>query len=215
MFYICKKREDGRFGVMDTQDGIVEYYTPQDIIRYVTKLHLEIQGVVRKDNGKFGINILKPTDFQTVGSETLDLDGNSVDDFNLDCYRRDLEDLPDYEITELARNTANRLCSVIEYLTGKHYYGKSLEMLDGLDCLGFDKIDISDTDYAMSIYFNPDVQANLIYSKGFGFDLKMKLNDKMIPDSHFDSSFDNWKEDFESYRYKDIFRHYSNVSQFK
>lgn len=43
MFFICKKRKDG---VMDTVDGVVEYYTPNDIIKFTVKLHVKIKGVV-------------------------------------------------------------------------------------------------------------------------------------------------------------------------
>lgn len=215
MFYICKKREDGTFGVMDTQDGVVEYYEPQDIIKFVKKLHVDIQGVYKKESGSWGISVLKPTNFQTVSTELLDSDGSEIKDFDSEYYRIRYEELSNYEITQLAKKTADNLCSVIEYLTGKHYYGESLDMLDGIDCLGFNKIDIPDSDYYISIYFNPDVQANLIYSKGFGFDLMMKLNNELITDGHFDSSFDEWKEDFKDYKYKNIFRHYFNMSEFK
>lgn len=204
MFYICKKREDGKFGVMDSQDGVVEYYEPQEVIKYVKKLHVNIQGVYRKENGGWGISVLKPTSFQTISTELLDSDGGKVNNFDSEYYRIRYEELSEYEITQLARKTANNLSSVIESLTGKHYYGESLEMLDGLDCLGFDRVCIPDTDYSISIYFNPDVQANLIVSKGFGFDLY--LNGKHIDDGHFDSSFKDWKEDFKSYKYKNIFR---------
>ena len=41
MYYICKKKENimgVRFGIMDTEDGVVEYYSPRDIIEFVKGL---------------------------------------------------------------------------------------------------------------------------------------------------------------------------------
>lgn len=203
MFYVCKKREDGKFGVMDTQDGVVEYYTPQDIIRFVTKLHVDIKGVHHKDNGKFGISVLKPTNFQTVDTEVLDSSsGEIVSSFDPMHYRMKYENLSNKEVTQLALGTFNKLCEVIQGITFKDYSKRSLDMLDGIDCLGFDEIPLKD-DYTFSIYFNPDVQPNLIVSNGFGLDVFK--NGKMLDDGHFDSSFSDWKNDFLAYKYNYLF----------
>ena len=69
MYYICKKRENGTYGIMDTKDGIVEYYHPSVIIDMVFVQGIEIQGVFRTENGKIGISIFKPRDFETVSTE--------------------------------------------------------------------------------------------------------------------------------------------------
>lgn len=204
MFYICKKREDGKFGVMDTQDGVVEYYEPQEIIKYVKKLHVDIQGVYRKDNGSWGISVLKPTNFQTVSTELLDSEGSEVMNLDPEYYRRKYETLSEKEITKLAMATANKLYEVIKDLTWQDYFGETLEFLDGIYCLGFNRVCVPKTNYSISIFFNPDIQANLIVSNGFGFDLY--IDGKHISDGHFDSSFKNWKEDFKFYKYKDFFK---------
>lgn len=207
MFYICKKREDGNFGVMDSQDGVVEYYTPQEIIKFVTKLHIEIHGVCKKENGKFGIKVLKPTSFETISEDSLESDGKVAQSDTIihgsEFYKASYEELSEYEITKLAEDTALKLATVIRELTTNCYHGESLELLDGLDCVGYDNVKVYDTGYEMCIYFNPDVEYNRIYSKGFGFDLHK--DGKLVEDSHFDSTFDKWEKDFESYKFKDLF----------
>ena len=48
MYYICKKRENDlgiRYGIMDTKDGVVEYYSPREVISFVREHGKKIDGV--------------------------------------------------------------------------------------------------------------------------------------------------------------------------
>lgn len=204
MFYVCKKRDDGTFGVMDTEDGVVEYYTPQEIIKIASKFHVKIDGLHKKSNGKYSIKVLKPTNFEVVDEDNLctgsvDNDGIIHDS---EYYRNKYEDLSAQEISHLARDTALQLATVIMILTGKCYHGEILDLIDGIDCMGYDNIPIGNN-YTMSIFFNPDCSYEKIYSDGFGIDLSR--NGKFIDDSHFNSSFRDWKKDFKDYKYKSLF----------
>ena len=204
MFYICKKREDGNFGVMDTEDGVVEYYSPHDIIKIASKFHVKIEGLSRKENGKWVITVLSPTKFEAVSDTSIKSESKDADDVIHDSeyYKTRYEKLSEYEITQLAKETALNLARVIQTLTCQCYHGENLILFDGIDCMGYDDVRIND-DYSLEIYFNPDVEENRIYSRGFGFDIYH--NGKMLDDSHFDSTFDEWEKDFETYKYKYLF----------
>ena len=79
MLYICKKREkfgQVMYGVMDTDDGVVEYYSPKDICNFVASLGIKIEGVTQNGNNKFQITVLQPTGFTTLGSDIIS-DNNS------------------------------------------------------------------------------------------------------------------------------------------
>lgn len=72
MFYICKEGKDGTFGVMDTRDGIVEYYTPKQIISIVFRMNIPIEGVIRKSNGKVSIKVMQPSSFSEISEHSFD-----------------------------------------------------------------------------------------------------------------------------------------------
>lgn len=75
MYYICKKRDDGTFGIMDTTDGVVEYYNPREIGKMIKQFHLEIEGA-RIENNKVKLTVKKPTKFEDKG--TYDEDGAEI-----------------------------------------------------------------------------------------------------------------------------------------
>lgn len=48
MYYICAKRGDRfgvAYGVMDTKDGVVEFYSYRKVIKFVKDLGVHIEGV--------------------------------------------------------------------------------------------------------------------------------------------------------------------------
>lgn len=72
MYYICKKRkkfDDVQYGVMDTKDGVVEYYSPKDIISF-SRRGISINGVSFSD-GKYTIKVLQPTRFEEIDSSVI------------------------------------------------------------------------------------------------------------------------------------------------
>lgn len=71
MFYICAKRENNTFGIMDTNDGIVEYYTPQEIYKIIRNLKIDIDGVTIKDN-KIKLTIVHIEDLGDIDSPSHD-----------------------------------------------------------------------------------------------------------------------------------------------
>ena len=75
MYYICKKRDDGTFGIMDTTDGVVEYYNPREIGKMIKQFHLEIEGA-RIENNKVKLTVKKPTKFEDKG--TYDENGTEI-----------------------------------------------------------------------------------------------------------------------------------------
>ena len=75
MFYICNKRSDGKFGIKDTDDGVIEYYTKEQIGILVNKYKLKIKGY---NNGVISIqrssttkvkNPVKESSFEEVINE--------------------------------------------------------------------------------------------------------------------------------------------------
>lgn len=67
MYYICSKTIKGKnviYGVKDTKDGVVEYYSYQDVIKFHQDLGLTIKGISQDSNGKWVIRVYKPT--QTI-----------------------------------------------------------------------------------------------------------------------------------------------------
>lgn len=74
MYYVCAKRvkELGvTYGIMDTEDGVIEYYSPKEVIRFVKDLGVSIEGVVNFDS-KWHIKVLKPTEFEAVAQDYLE-----------------------------------------------------------------------------------------------------------------------------------------------
>lgn len=204
MFFICKKRKDGKFGVMDTVDGVVEYYTPNDIIKFTVKLHVEINGVVKNANGKYTINVLEPREYNIKSINDVDCDYNEKTPESTD-YRKRYLDLPMAEIVKLSKDLITNLDSVLCALTGMSSRSKeySFTLLDGIDCVGFDEVPVFNTGYSVSVYSNPDCTEKGIVSEGFGMDLYK--DGKLLEDGHFDGLFKTWKKEFEYYKYKNVF----------
>lgn len=75
MFYICKKKEQSLgtiFGIMDTDDGVVEYYSPRDIIEFVRDRGIIIEGVqLNNQTGKWNFRVMKPTKFETTDTDSF------------------------------------------------------------------------------------------------------------------------------------------------
>ena len=92
MFYVCKKSIDGTFGVMDTEDGKVDYFTPREIGKIITKMNISIEGASIV-NGKLRLTIKKPMQFADVetvvtdgieqSNEIVDLTGHPIDELIL------------------------------------------------------------------------------------------------------------------------------------
>jgi hypothetical protein len=74
MFYVCKRYDNGTFGVMDTEDGVIESYSPRDLIKIVKKFKVDIVGVDVMDNSKVRITVKKPVQLEddVVYQATLD-----------------------------------------------------------------------------------------------------------------------------------------------
>lgn len=79
MYYICKKRNDGTFGIMDTTDGVVEYYSPREIGKMIKQFHLDIEGA-RIENNKVKLTVKKPVNFEDDG--TYDENGTEISTFS-------------------------------------------------------------------------------------------------------------------------------------
>lgn len=92
MFYVCKKSTDGTFGVMDTEDGKVDYFTPREIGKIITKMNIPIEGASIVD-GKLRLTVKKPMQFADVetvetdgieqNNEVVDLTGHPIDELIL------------------------------------------------------------------------------------------------------------------------------------
>ena len=66
MYYICAKRDDyfgATYGVMDTEDGVVEFYSYRKIIKFVKDLGVHIKGV-SYNNSKWNIKVLSQVDLE-------------------------------------------------------------------------------------------------------------------------------------------------------
>lgn len=77
MYYVSSKQKDGTFGITDTDDGVTEFYTPEQIQYFTKEVGLQIKGV----RG----TIIRPVSIASVMN-------NRVDDFveilrkHVDCY---------------------------------------------------------------------------------------------------------------------------------
>lgn len=63
MLYVCIRRIDGKFGIMDTDDGIVEYKTPGEIAEII-KHGVDIVGVDYIDDMHMNIRIVNPKNLE-------------------------------------------------------------------------------------------------------------------------------------------------------
>ena len=81
MYYVCSKRVKDlgvTYGIMDTEDGVIEYYSPKEVIRFVKDLGVSIEGVFNFDS-KWHIKVLKPTEFEAVTQDYLEYDKQVTD----------------------------------------------------------------------------------------------------------------------------------------
>ena len=90
MFYVCKKSTDGTFGVMDTEDGRVDYFTPRELGKIITRLNIPIDGASIV-NGKLRLTVKKPLNFEDI--ETIDIDS--------DVQNKEVVDLTNYSLEDL------------------------------------------------------------------------------------------------------------------
>lgn len=77
MYYVSSKQRNGTYGITDTEDGVTEYYTAEQIISFVKDMKLKIDGVRGTQ--------IKPVSIASIMQ-------NKVDDFadilrrHIDCY---------------------------------------------------------------------------------------------------------------------------------
>lgn len=80
MFYVGKKREDGSFGVINTEAGTIEYYQPSKIMALAFKDNIPIEGVNRQPNAKVSIKVLKPSAFNVLTDDIYEEDTKILKD---------------------------------------------------------------------------------------------------------------------------------------
>lgn len=214
MYYICKKKEQSLgvlFGIMDTNDGVVEYYSPRDIIDFVKEQGLKIEGVqLNTETGKWNFKVLKPTAF--VEAETSSYsedpkvvkDNTSVSEVSHKELKNaievtypeswgNLDSLSEDKLDEIFKPW-KALLDAILYCLGIPQ-PEFLDFIDGCDCVGYYKLAIPNTPYFMSIFTNPayasqytnkDMQDGKVIFKGIGVDID-GLSDKSMDECHFDS----------------------------
>lgn len=165
MFYICKKNsKDKTYGVMDTEDGVVEYYTPKEIGRIISKLSIEIEGV-DIIGGKLHLTVKKPTNFEDM--ETTATDTELVDPFikvgtpsSFDSIDED-DDAFWKDFNSRFLDYSRTLVKIMDMLTGRNtgLRASSFEYLDGADCVGFELTTSSlNPRYRVSAYACPDIK---------------------------------------------------------
>lgn len=189
MYYICKKRDDGTFGIMDTTDGVVEYYNPREIGKIIKQFHLEIEGA-RIENGKIKLTVKNPTKFED--KETYDENGTEIPALkatlrgtetsrSLDKIVNKAESSSSFvrsgfvssfdglyegtlrsEFIDKLQNSAGFIIRALNKVIGG-ISGVSFEDiidLDGWDCVGFENIHVKNhPELTVSIYTNPEVSA--------------------------------------------------------
>lgn len=65
MFYVCDKK-DGKFGVKDSRDGVIEYYTADELDKIKADSGCRVFGS-RKDGGYF---VIKMGEYQELDWDT-------------------------------------------------------------------------------------------------------------------------------------------------
>lgn len=191
MFLVSEKTSD-RIGILDTDDGVVDYFTPNELGRIVKKFGITIEGLSIE-----GHKIkCKPADIKTgFMSQFGDLDNRiEFPDFERKCGS--------------ALNTiiqiANRIAGKITGLTLDN-----IDLLDGYDCVGIDGNNLKDATgkYNVSIYANPEVS---VIDTGVGsYDLVgVKINRYGIdlmegnnPVKHIVCGRETWSEDLRKVGY--------------
>lgn len=202
MFYICKKNDEGKYGVMDTDDGVVEYYPPKELLKIYSKFHVDIEGITKKSDGKYSIRVLKPTSFESEDEHCIDSNGTSV--LDSDFYRTKYEKLSIEKILELASDPIRRLLHIAQRLTGKSFGFSDIVLLDGIDCIGLDTFRLAG-DVTCSIFFNGEPCSTGITANGFGLDVMDEKGHIISEEHHFDSTFNDWEKNFINFKYKYLF----------
>ena len=218
MFYICSRNnEDGTFGIVDTEDGVIEYYNPKTIRLMLSHLHLNIEGAKISD-GKLKITIKKPTKFEDRG--TYDESGTeitnsrkqitSVNNIKQSGVVSEFDGL--YETTlrsefiDKLKKSAGLMIKVLEKISGEPAWLSFEDILDldGWDCVGFENIYVKNhPEFTVSIYTNPEVSVidsgnghwSLVEVKSNGFGVDLYKGREII--SHIDGSWKTWEKDIE------------------
>lgn len=68
MYFICA-RENGKVGIKDTKDGVVEYYTEEEAVSII-KQGIEIWGITFAGVNKYGFDVLSETILKIMQCET-------------------------------------------------------------------------------------------------------------------------------------------------
>lgn len=92
MFYICDKKEYSNkveYGVKDTKDGVVEYYSPRDLVRFVKDIGVVINGVSKDiSSNKWQVKVVQPSCFVELGADeniAISKQKNCVDILRENC----------------------------------------------------------------------------------------------------------------------------------
>ena len=215
MYYICTKRNGNfgiSYGIMDTDDGVIEFYSPQDVIKFVKTLGVSIEGVkLNKDTGKWHIQVVQPTSFINKGTDsdyvdnteevvvsTVDSDikfrylGNTLQVKYPESWGS-LADITDSRLEKIFKPYETYLKNIISGL-GVDLSKVSLEFADGCDCVGFFDIKLPNTIYTFDVYTNPSyylkgfyesVPNGLVSIAGLGVDVH-GIQGRVFDECHFD-----------------------------
>ena len=208
MFYICKKNsQDKTFGVMDTEDGVVEYYTPKEIGRFITKLKVEIEGA-DIIGGKLHLTVKKPIEFEDTSETNTNIE--FTDPFvkigtpsSFDSIDED-DDVFWKDFSSRFMSYSMILVKIMNILAGRDtgLRAGDFNYLDGADCIGFEYVTSSlNPRYKVSAYTCPDIKIretedscellDLIVS-GFGIDVKDTKDGNM---EHIDCDVKSYMKD--------------------
>ena len=89
MFIVCASKE-GKYGILDTSDGVVEYYTLDKILEIMNTLNIVIRGI-KISNGNVEVKIIRvPSNWSTSLKEFV----------NITDYRRKLRCLA-YKVIDI------------------------------------------------------------------------------------------------------------------
>lgn len=120
MLYVCIRRIDGKFGIMDTDDGIVEYKSPGEIAEII-KHGVDIVGVDYIDDMHMNVRIVNPKNLEYFkGLESILIKLASLCNFknkSVDCSNFKCIFIRDY-ISHM----------IFEYVEIVAYYNKFLKV---------------------------------------------------------------------------------------
>lgn len=198
MFYVCTKRQDGSFGVIDTNDGVTEFYKPKQLAKIVMN-GIPINGVsLNPANGSFRVSVVKPSEFINNGQSSF---YNTSGDIDWHAY---YENLSEIEVSLKLKPLEGMLNNIVSQLLGPNFY-RPLSLIDGFDCIGIENIATGIKDYKFSIFVNPDLDERGINANGFGMDLEGSEFTDDLWERHFESTFGDFRENFKKYKYRKAF----------